>query len=144
MLLISRDFLRPILYRISGKDGHYTAFRLVFYSGFDPRIVNIVDDTYELAGFNFASPWASPWPFPWEENCVYKKGPLTTTVTASGLAVFWRVIGLHDGKWNALVHGTIGLVGSTADIKVRTLEWMIGDTVTLEAIKIFPIKLTYE
>lgn len=143
MLLISRDFLRPILYRISGKDGYYTAFRLVFYSGFDPRIVNIVDDTYELAGFNFTSPWASPWPFPWEENCVYKEGPLTATVTKSGQAVYWRLLGLHDSEWNALVHGTLGLVGSTADIKVRTLEWMLGDPVTLERIQIFPIKLTY-
>lgn len=139
MLLISHDFLPHLLDRISGTDGYYTAFRLAFYFGTDPRSAAAAADSNILAQFNFASPWA----FPWDENSVYKQGPLTTTVTTSGRASYWRLLGLHDGAWRVVVHGSLGLVGSTADIKVRTLEWMIGDPVTLEAIQIFPIKLTY-
>lgn len=139
MLLISRDFLPHLLDRISGTDDYYTAFRLAFYFGTDPRSTAAAADSNILAQFNFASPWA----FPWDENSVYKQGPLTTTVTTSGRASYWRLLGLHDGAWRAVVHGSLGLVGSDADIKVRTLEWMIGDPVTLEAIQIFPIKLTY-
>ena len=139
MLLISRDFLPHLLDRISGTDGYYTAFRLAFYFGTDPRSAAAAADSNILAQLNFASPWA----FPWDENSVYKQGPLTTTVTTSGRASYWRLLGLHDGAWGAVVHGSLGLVGSTADIKVRTLEWMLGDPVTLESIQIFPIKLTY-
>lgn len=139
MLLISRDFLPHLLDRISGTDGYYTAFRLAFYFGTDPRSTAAAAESTILAQFNFASPWA----FPWDENSVYKQGPLTTTVTTSGRASYWRLLGLHGGAWRVVVHGSLGLVGSTADIKVRTLEWMLGDTVTLESIQIFPIKLTY-
>ena len=139
MLLISRDFLPYLLDRISGTDGHYTAFRLAFYFGADPRSAAAAADSNILAQFNFASPWA----FPWDGNSVYKQGPMTTTVTTSGRASYWRLLGLHDGAWRVVVHGSLGLVGSTADVKVRTLEWMLGDPVTLDSIQIFPIKLTY-
>ena len=139
MLLISRDFLPHLLNRISGTDGYYTAFRLAFYFGTDPRSTAAAANANILAEFNFASPWA----FPWDKNSVYKQGPLTTTVTTSGRASYWRLLGLRDGAWRTVVHGSLGLVGSAADIKVRTLEWMLGDPLTLESIQIFPIKLTY-
>ena len=139
MLLISRDFLPHLLNRISGVDGYYTAFRLAFYFGTDPRSTAGAGDSNILAELNFASPWA----IPWDANSVYKQGPLTTTVTTSGRPSYWRLRGLHDGAWRPVVHGSLGLVGSAADIKVRTLEWMLGDPLTLEAIQIFPIKLSY-
>lgn len=139
MILITREFLPHLIDRISGVDGHYTAFRLVFFSGFDPRSTAGQISSAILAQFDFQSPWATPW----DGNSVHKQGPITTTVTASGIASYWRLVGLHGTTWTIVVHGTIGLTGSGADIKVRTLEWMIGDPLTLQVIQIFPIKLTY-
>ena len=139
MILLSRGFLPYVLDRISGADGHYTAFRLVFYFGTDPRSAADPPASSVLAQFDFPSPWAAPR----GGNSVYKLGPLFTTVTASGIASYWRLIGFHDGAWSNVVHGSIGLVGSAADIKVRTLEWMLGDPLTIEVIQIFPLKLTY-
>ena len=139
MILITREFLPHLIERISGVDGHYTAFRLVFFSGFDPRSTAGQISSAVLAQFDFPSPWATPW----GGNSVHKSGPITTAVTASGFASYWRLIGFNDGAWSNVVHGSIGLVGSAADIKVRTLEWMLGDPLTLEVIQIFPIKLSY-
>lgn len=139
MLLISRELLPYILNRISGVDGYYTAFALAFYYGTDPQHAADPPSTTVLAQFDFTSPWGAPL----SGNRVYKVGPITTTVTASGTASYWRLIGFNDGTWKNVVHGSIGLVGSDADIKVSTLEWVIGDPLTLEVIQIFPLKLSY-
>ena len=139
MILITREFIPHLIERISGVDGHYTAFRLAFYFGTDPRSTAGQPGSNVLAQFDFTSPWATPW----DGNSVHKWGPITTTVTASGFASYWRLLGLHDGTWSIVVHGSLGLTGSSADIKVRTLEWMLGDPLTLQVIRIFPIKLSY-
>ena len=139
MILITRDFLPHLIERISGVDGYYTAFRLAFYFGTDPRTTNGYAGSNVLAQFDFPAPWATPW----DGISVRKSGPITTAVTASGFASYWRLLGLNGGTWSIVVHGSIGLTGSTADIKVRTLEWMLGDPLTLQVIQIFPIKLTY-
>ena len=139
MILLSSAFLRYILGRVSGTDGYYTAFRLAFYFGSDPRNAAGPPGSNVLAQFDFQSPWATPA----DGSYVYKVGPITTTVTASGIASYWRLVGLNGGVWSTVVHGSIGLIGSDADIKVRTLEWMLGDPLTLEVIQIFPIKLSY-
>ena len=139
MILITRELLPYILDRISGVDGYYTAFRLAFYFGTDPRSTAGSAGSNVLAQFDFPSPWATPW----DGNSVHKSGPITTTVTASGFAAYWRLLGLRGGTWSIVVHGSLGLTGSSADIKVRTLEWMLGDPLTLQAIRIYPIKLTY-
>ena len=139
MILITREFLPHLIERISGVDGYYTAFRLAFYFGTDPRSTAGSAGSNVLAQFDFPSPWATPW----DGNSVHKSGPITTAVTASGFASYWRLLGLNGGTWSIVVHGSIGLTGSTADIKVRTLEWMLGDPLTLDVIRIFPIKLTY-
>lgn len=139
MILLTRDLLPYIIDRISGTDGHYTAFRLAFYSGTDPRSTTGGSGLNVLAQFDFASPWGTPA----DGNRVYKVGPISTPVTESGLASYWRLIGLNGGVWSTVVHGSVGLIGSEADIKVRTLEWMLGDPLTLEVIQIFPLKLTY-
>ena len=139
MILLSSAFLPYIIGRVSGQDGYYTAFRLAFYFGTDPRSTAGSAGSNVLAQFDFPSPWAAPW----DGNSVHKSGPITTAVTASGFASYWRLLGLNGGTWSIVVHGSIGLTGSTADIKVRTLEWMLGDPLTLDVIRIFPIKLTY-
>lgn len=139
MILLTRTVLPFLLGRISGVDGYYTAFRLAFYFGSDPRTAAGTPRSSVLAQFDFPSPWATPA----DGSYVYKVGPITTTVTASGIASYWRLVGFNNGAWSNVVHGSIGLVGSDADIKVRTLEWMLGDPLTLEVIQIFPIKLSY-
>ena len=139
MILLSRAFIPYIIGRVSGTDGYYTAFRLAFYFGSDPRSTAGPPGSNVLAQFDFPSPWGTPA----DGNRVYKVGPITTTVTASGVASYWRLIGLNGGVWSTVVHGSIGLIGSDADIKVRTLEWMLGDPLTLEVIQIYPIKLSY-
>lgn len=139
MLLLSRDFLPYIIGRLSGEDGYYTAFRLAFYSGTDPRSTAGPQGSNPLAQFDFPSPWGTPA----GGISVYKVGPISTPVTESGLASYWRLIGLNGGVWSTVVHGSIGLIGSDADIKVRTLEWVLGDPLTLEVIQIYPIKLSY-
>lgn len=139
MILISRELLPYILNRISGIDGYYSSFRLVFYYGTDPKNAADPPGTTVLAQFDFPSPWATRW----GTTSVYRVGPITTTVTASGEASFWRLVGLHGATWKNVVHGSIGLVGSGADIKVRTLEWSLGDPLTLQSIQIYPLKLSY-
>ena len=139
MLLLSSAFLPYIIGRLSGTDGHYTAFRLAFYFGTDPRSTSGGSGLNVLAQFDFPSPWGTPA----DGNRVYKVGPISTPVTASGKASYWRLLGLNDGVWSTVVHGSIGLIGSTADIKVRTLDRVLGDPLTLEVIQIFPLKLSY-
>lgn len=139
MILLTRTVLPFLLDRISGIDGYYTAFRLAFYFGSDPRNAAGLIRSTVLAQFDFSSPWAEKG----DGIYVYKLGPISTIVTASGLASYWRLVGLHGATWSTVVHGSIGLVGSGADIKVRTLEWVLGDPLTLEVIQIFPIKLSY-
>lgn len=139
MLLLSRNFLPYLLNRIAGRDGHYTAFRLAFYGGTDPRNAASQPSSNVLAQFDFSSPWA----YLRDGTHVYRNGPISTTITASGTASYWRLLGLNGGAWSTVVHGSIGLVGSGADINVRTLEWALGDPLTLEGITIFPLKLTY-
>lgn len=139
MILLSSAFLPYIIGRVSGEDGYYTAFRLAFYFGSDPRNASGPPRSNVLAQFDFPSPWGTTA----DGNRVYKVGPITTPVTASGIARYWRLLGFNDGAWSNVVHGSIGLVGSDADIKVRTLEWMLGDPLTLEVIQIYPIKLSY-
>ena len=139
MLLLSRAFLPYLLARIAGEDGHYTAFSLAFYSGTDPRSAAGPPGFDVLAQFDFSSPWATPL----DDNRIFMIGPISTTITASGAASYWRLLGLNGGTWSTVVHGSIGLVGSGADIKVRTLEWVLGDPLTLERITIYPLRLTY-
>ena len=139
MILLSSAFLPYIIGRVSGTDGYYTAFRLAFYFGSDPRNAAGPPGSNVLAQFDFSSPWGTPA----AGNRVTRMGPVTTTVITSGIASYWRLLGLHDGQWSNLVHGSVGLIGSKADIKVRTLEWMLGDPLTLEVIQIFPLKLSY-
>lgn len=139
MLLLSRDFLPYLLNRMAGVDGHYTAFRLAFYSGTDPRNAAGPPGSNVLAQFDFPSPWATPR----DGNHVFKAGPVSTVVAASGKASYWRLLGLHGGTWSIVLHGSIGLVGSGADINVSTVEWVLGDPLDLHGITIFPLKLTY-
>ena len=128
-----------LLDRISGVDGYYTAFRLAFYGGTDPQRITEPPPSNPLAQYDFSSPWAAPS----NGTQVAKIGPLETTVLATGAPSFWRLLGFHDGVWSSVVHGSIGLAGSKADIKVRTLEWVIGDPLTLQVIRIYPLKLSY-
>lgn len=139
MLLLSRELLPHILNRISGVDGYYTAFALAFYYGTDPKHAADPPSTNVLAQFDFPSPWARPQGL----NRVTRTGPITTTVTTTGKASFWRLIGLNGGTWKNVVHGSVGLVGSDADIKLSDVEFVIGDPLTLEVIQIFPLKLSY-
>ena len=139
MILLSSAFLPFLLKRLSGEDGYYSAFRLAFYFGSDPRNTAGPPHSTVLAQFDFSSPWATPR----DGNRVSKVGPITTAVTASGTASYWRLVGFNDGAWSNVVHGSIGLIGSGADIKVSTLEWMLGDPLTLQAIQIYPIELSY-
>ena len=139
MILLSKALLPLVLDRLSGQDGYYTAFRLAFYYGADPRTASGPPSSTVLAQFDFSSPWAAPR----DGNRVSRTGPVTTTVTTSGIASYWRLLGLHGGEWSNLVHGSVGLIGSEADIKVRTLEWMLGDPLRLDVIQIYPIKLSY-
>ena len=139
MILLSRALLPLLLDRLSGQDGYYTAFRLAFYHGGDPATADGSPDDGVLAQFNFPSPW------PTRRGLIHitKTGPIYATITATGLASHWRLVGFRGGGWSTLVHGSIGLVGSAADIKVRTLDWVIGDLLTLKTFQIFPLRLSY-
>ena len=139
MILLTRNVLPFLLARLSGEDGHYTAFRLAFFGGTDTGWVKDPPPANPLAQFDFSSPWATP------SNGVQvaRVGPIKTAVLATGSPSFWRLLGFHGGAWSSVVHGSIGLAGSNADIKVRTLEWVVGDPLTLQVIRIYPLKLSY-
>lgn len=139
MILLTRTVLPFLLDRISGVDGYYTAFRLAFYRGTDPKWITEPPPLNPLAQYDFSSPWATPS----NGTRVAKIGPIATTVLATGVPSFWRLLGFRDGMWSSVVHGTIGLAGSNADIKVRTLEWAVGDPLTLQVLRIYPLKLSY-
>ena len=139
MALLTRTLLPFLLGRISGSDGHYTAFRLAFYRGTVPLTITDPPPSGVLAQFDFLSPWASTS----SGTHIAKPGPLTASVIASGVPTFWRLLGIHAGAWSSIVQGSIGLVGSNADIKVHNLEWLVGDPLTLHVIRIYPIKLSY-
>ena len=139
MILLTRAVLPFLLDRISGNDGYYTAFRLAFYGGIDPQWITEPPPLNPLAQYDFSSPWATPS----NGTQVAKIGPIATTVIATGVPSFWRLLGFRDGVWSSVVHGSIGLAGSNADIKVRTLEWVVGDPLTLQVLRIYPLKLSY-
>ena len=139
MLLLTRAILPFLLGRLSGSDGYYTSFRLAFYRGTDPKTIAGPPPSGVLAQFDFSSPWASTS----SGTHMVKHGPMTAAVITSGTPSFWRLLGLHAGAWSSIVHGSTGPVGSTADIKVYNLEWLVGDPLTLEVIRIYPLKLSY-
>ena len=139
MILLTRALLPFLLSRISGQDGYYIAFRLAFFRGTDPKWVTEPPPSNPLAQFDFPSPWATPT----SGTHVAKFGPIETTVVATAKPSFWRLLGLNGGNWSSVVHGSIGPIGSSADIKVYNLEWVVGDPLTLDVIRIYPIKLSY-
>ena len=139
MILLSRALLPFLLARISGQDGYYIAFRLAFFRGTDPKRVTEPPPSNQLAQFVFQSPWAEPT----SGTHVAKFGPIETAMVATGKPSFWRLLGLNGGNWSTVVHGSIGPVGSSADIKVYNLEWVVGDQLTLDVIRIYPLNLSY-
>lgn len=139
MVLLTRALLPFLLDRISGSDGYYTSFRLAFYRGTVPKTITDPPPSGVLAQFDFSAPWAQIS----SGTHMVKYGPLATSVITSGKPSFWRLLGLHAGGWSSIVQGSIGPVGSTADIKVHNLEWVVGDPLTLEVIRIYPLKLSY-
>jgi hypothetical protein len=58
---------------------------------------------------------------------------LRSTAVASGRVSYFTIDGTPDGKphLNIMIRGSVGGVGSTADIKFNRLDWSSNTTITL-------------
>lgn len=128
-----------LLARLSGSDGHFDAFEFAFHYNNDTGTIAGRPRSYKLASWSFPSPWASVH----FDISLYLAGPITTHALAAGSPTYWELIGRVGGVQERLLHGSAGKAGSGADIVFANNVWYLGDPVTLNSLRIYPLRLSY-
>lgn len=139
MLIHGPSTLELMLERLSGADGYFDDFELAFFTGYDPRYISGASPADKIASWSFSSPWA----YTYNNSAIAAYGPIATTAIKGGAATFWELLATKSGTPYRLLHGTAGKKGSGADIVFTNHIWAMGDTITLNAIYLYPLKLSY-
>lgn len=139
MLIHGPHTLALMLDRLTGADGHFDAFELAFYYGTDPGRISGPPRPNKLASWAFSSPWAPVL----SGTSLYLTGPISTHALAAGSPTYWELIGRAGGVPERLLHGSSGKTGSGADIVFANNVWALGDPVTLNSLRIYPLRLSY-
>ena len=139
MLIFGSALLPLMIQRLTGEDDYYDSFSFNFYSGTDPGSIAGAPSTGLLAGYDAAAPWASTL----YSTSLYLAGPISTHALAAGSPTYWELIGRAGGMPERLLHGSAGKTGSGADIVFANDVWAMGDPVTLNSLRIYPLRLSY-
>ena len=135
MALATGRMLRALMCeRMTGDDGYFDSFELVFFPGNSPP--PITSTIYDAPLVVFPLPIGWGWFFP--PDGVVMHAARTQPVTAAGVPAFFRFNGIKSGVLEALLQGTIGLPGSGADIIFSQTGWPVGLPVTIKALRFRP------
>lgn len=139
MLIHGPHTLALLLARLTGSDGHFDAFEFAFHYDTDTGTITAPVKSSKLASWTFPSPWASVL----YDTSLYLAGPISTHALAAGSPTYWELIGRASGVPEPLLHGSAGKTGSGADIVFANNVWALGDPVTLNSLRIYPLRLSY-
>lgn len=139
MLIHGPHTLALMLDRLTGADGHFDAFEFAFHYDTDTGTITAPVESSKLASWTFSSPWASVL----YDTSLYLAGPISTHALAAGSPTYWELIGRASGVPEPLLHGSAGKTGSGADIVFANNVWALGDPVTLNSLRIYPLRLSY-
>lgn len=135
MALATGRMLRTLMCeRMTGDDGYFDSFELVFFPG--SSLPYITDTIYEVPLVVFPLP--NGWAYYHPPRGVVMDTTKTQPVTAAGVPAFFRFNGIKSGVSEALLQGTVGLYGSDADMIFSQTGWPVGLPVSIEALRFHP------
>lgn len=135
MALATGLMLRTLMCeRMNGDDGYFDSFELVFFPGNSPPPINSTIYDVPLVVFPLPKNWAIYQP----SLGVVMVSARTAAVTAAGVPAYYRFNGIKSGVSTALLQGTVGDMGSGADMKFANTSWPIGLPVSIKRLNFYP------
>lgn len=135
MALATGQMLRTLMCeRMTGDDGYFDSFELVFFPGNSPPYITSTIYDVPLVVFPLPDGWAYYYP----HEGVVMTGTHTQPVTAAGVPVFFRFNGIKSSISTALLQGTVGELGSGADMKFPNTGWPVGLPVSINGLRFYP------
>lgn len=135
MALATGQMLRTMMCeRMTGDDGYFDSFELVFFPGSSPPYITSTIYDVPLVVFPLPDGWAYYYP----PEGVVMYAAQTQPVTAAGVPAFFRFNGIKSGVSEALLQGTVGLPGSGADMLFSQTGWPVGLPVSINALRFRP------
>ena len=135
MALATGLMLRTLLCeRMNGDDGYFDSFELVFFPGNSPPYITSAIYAVPLVVFPLPKNWAIYHP----SLGIVMVSAQTALVSAAGVPTYYRFNGIKSGVSTALLQGTVGAIGSGADMKFTNTAWPIGLPVSLNRLSFYP------
>ena len=135
MALATGLMLRTLMCeRMSGDDGYFDSFELVFFPGDLPPNINSTIYDVPLVVFPLPQEWAIYYP----AVGVVMVSARTAAVTAAGVPTYYRFNGIKSGVSTALLQGTVGDMASGADMKFANTGWPVGLPVSIKGLRFYP------
>ena len=135
MALATGLMLRTLMCeRMTGDDGYFDSFELVFFPGYSPTYITSTIYGVPLVVFPLPKYWAIYHP----SLGIVMVSDRTAPVTAAGVPAFYRFNGIKSGISAALLQGTVGDMGSGADMKFTNTAWPIGLPVSIKGLRFYP------
>lgn len=135
MALATGQMLRTLMCeRMTGDDGYFDSFELVFFPGSSPPYITSTIYDVPLVVFPLPAGWA----YYYQPEGVVMYAAQTQPVTAAGVPAFFRFNGIKSGVSEALLQGTVGLTGSGADMLFSQTGWPVGLPVSINALRFRP------
>ena len=135
MALATGQMLRALMCeRMTGDDGYFDSFEMVFFPGNSPPDINSTIYDVPLVVFPLPKNWAIYRP----SLGVVMVSARTAAVTAAGVPAYYRFNGIKSGISTALLQGTVGNMASGADMKFTNTSWPIGLPVSLHRLNFYP------
>ena len=135
MALATGQILRTLMCkRMTGDDGYFDSFELVFFPGNSPPYITSTIYAVPLVVFPLPNGWAYYYP----PEGIVMNAAQTRPVTAAGVPTFFRFNGIKSGVSEALLQGTVGITGSGADMLFSQTGWPVGLPVSINALRFRP------
>ena len=120
--------------RMTGDDGYFDSFELVFFPGNSPPYITSTIYDVPLVVFPLPNGWAYYYP----PEGVVMVSARTAAVTAAGVPTYYRFNGIKSGVSTALLQGTVGDMASGADMRFANTGWPIGLPVSIKRLHFYP------
>ena len=120
--------------RLSGQDGYYDAFELVFFPGSIPPTTKSRSYSSPLVVFDLPSNWAV---FNASSGTIMIT-PMTRETIAPGVVTHFRFNGILGAVHEVLQQGSVTKTGEGGDIQFPSTGWSVGLPVTLVRLYLRP------
>lgn len=135
MALATGLMLRTLMCeRMNGDDGYFDSFEMVFFPGTSPPDITSTIYDVPLVVFPLPKNWAIYRP----SLGIMMTSARTAPVTAAGVPAYYRFNGIKSGISTALLQGTVGGIGSGADMKFTNTGWPVGLPVSINRLTFYP------